>query len=646
MRRTLIAAALAAGLAAPPAASASTYTATLAYPGAPEGWSGQLSPGFVGCAGALATWCPAAGALHAHAAAHAPIAAWSAANLVLAAPPATTIAAADLTLRYRTRDAAVHARVETSTATAGSAYAVTLLADAPAGTTRTVHLAGSGLRRVAAALATDAAVPAGRIASAADDALDVTAARVTLVDGAPPLVALAPPRAGGWYRGRVCLSASATDAGLGVYGVHLDVGGRTVDMLAPASGRRLVPRPVAFSTSLCFDTVPFGDGALTGVATASDGAAAGGNRSAPATFGLRVDNHAPDVSVAAPSATESRSPLIDVGAGDGASGVASVAATVDGAPLALAGAGAGTWRAVPGPLAYGRHVVRVTVADAAGNVADAERVVDVLDATPPRIAGLLPGRGASAPASAVIGFVVRDAGSGVRADSVRVSLDGEDVDASGTLAADGTFRLRPRAPLVPGAHVVHVALADAAGNPATATWGFTVAAPVALRFQRARIAIPAGARTVVELLVRRGVAPVAGARIRFSWAGGLAAGSAVSDAAGRARIVLGGRRGGILVATSGTAVARLRVTLRSVLTLRATPRAGAVVAIAGRLLPAAARGVVIEAYANGRWVGVRALRMTASGRFAARLRLRHGRLYILRASTGTLRSRAVQVWVR
>ena len=202
MRRTLTAAALAAALAAPAAATASTSTAALAYPGAAEGWSGQLSPGFVGCAGALATWCPAPGALHVHAAARGALAAWSAANLVLAAPPATTIAAADLTLRYRTRDGAVHARVETSTAAAGSSFAVTLLPDAATATTRTVHLAGSGLRRIAAALATDAAVPAGRIASAAENALDVTAARVTLTDGVAPVVALVPPRAGGWYRGR------------------------------------------------------------------------------------------------------------------------------------------------------------------------------------------------------------------------------------------------------------------------------------------------------------------------------------------------------------------------------------------------------------------------------------------------------------
>src|SRR5207344_125433 len=116
--------------------------------------------------------------------------------------------------------------------------------------------------------------------------------------------------------------------------------GRTVDMLAPAQAGRLVPRPAAFATSLCFDSAPFGDGALTGVATASDGPTPGGNRSAPATFGVKVDNHAPDVALTATARTEARSPLVDVAARDGASGVASVVVTVDGGALALAADGA------------------------------------------------------------------------------------------------------------------------------------------------------------------------------------------------------------------------------------------------------------------------------------------------------------------
>jgi hypothetical protein len=193
---------------------------------------------------------------------------------------------------------------------------------------------------------------------------------------------------------------------------------------------------------------------------------------------------------------------------------------------------------------------------------------------------------------------------------------------------------------------VRVALADVAGNTASAAWSFAVAAPLTLGFERPRAVIPAGTRTTVALVARRGAAPAGGARVRLAWASGPAAGSVVADATGRARVVLDGRRAGVLVATSGTAVARLRVTLRSVLRLRAAARPGAVVAVSGRLQPAAARGVVIEAYANGRWQGVRALRIGANGRFAARLKLRHGHLYILRATIGTLRSRAVQVWVR
>jgi hypothetical protein len=55
--------------------------------------------------------------------------------------------------------------------------------------------------------------------------------------------------------------------------------------------------------------------------------------------------------------------------------------------------------------------------------------------------------------------------------------------------------------------------------------------------------------------------------------------------------------------------------------------------------------IVIESYAAGRWKAVRTARV-AHGAFSARIRLRRKGLYIFRATTGDLRSRAVQVWLR
>jgi len=59
----------------------------------------------------------------------------------------------------------------------------------------------------------------------------------------------------------------------------------------------------------------------------------------------------------------------------------------------------------------------------------------------------------------------------------------------------------------------------------------------------------------------------------------------------------------------------------------------------------APRAIVIESYAAGRWRAVRTARVT-SGTFSTRIKLRRKGLYIFRATTGDLRSRAVQVWLR
>ena len=71
---------------------------------------------------------------------------------------------------------------------------------------------------------------------------------------------------------------------------------------------------------------------------------------------------------------------------------------------------------------------------------------------------------------------VTDAGgTGVDPNATRITLDGVDVTGEATVTG-AFFNVRPSAPLAPGKHTVVVTLADNAGNAATSSYPFTVAA--------------------------------------------------------------------------------------------------------------------------------------------------------------------------
>ncbi len=335
---------------------------------------------------------------------------------------------------------------------------------------------------------------------------------------------------------------------------------------------------------------------------------------------------------------------------DALSGLVEVSATVGGVAVGLSPNGDGTWQGVPvTPLEYGAHAVRFHATDAAGNVTETVATVTIADRVAPVVDGFTGGAGG-------FSFGARDAESGLRPGSPGVALDGRDVGAAGRFA-DGVFQYATPAPLAAGQHAVIAHVTDNAGNTTTKEWAFTVAAapagpagpkppatlaPLVLRFSVASITVRPGATRITVRALRAATAE-RGLRIRFTWPGNVSGGTAVTDERGIADLMLDGRREGTLVATAGGARAQLVVKKARGVTLVAR-RVRKVVRLSGTVLPAKT-GIVIEAYASGRWRAVRTLRVTR-GTFATRITLKRKGLYVFRATTGDVRSPAVQVWLR
>ncbi len=127
-------------------------------------------------------------------------------------------------------------------------------------------------------------------------------------------------------------------------------------------------------------------------------------------------------------------------------------------------------------LAAGAHSLVFFSVDDAGNAEAPKNVaLDVLlyDVTPPAVV-LTPAVGSTVATTAPqIAAVYSDAGRGVDAASIRLSLDGVDVTAQAVVTASSAV-FTSSAPLSEGAHVVAVQVADLAGNQASAASTFTL----------------------------------------------------------------------------------------------------------------------------------------------------------------------------
>jgi hypothetical protein len=633
-----------AALVAPPA-HAVDYRVDMYYPSADQtGLRAAVGAGFAACgAGASGNLCRTAGAITAHAAPGQAIPAWNGADFVFTPPAGTTILGGSVTMRHRTTDAGVHARLLYHAA--GAPWTSTALADSAVSADTRVEIP-PGVAQFGPSLYARSTVPAGRIASPNSNTLEVLRIGVWLRDAGLPAIALAagtPFADGAWHRGGVCARVTATDGGLGVYAVYLDIDGQRVGAGAPA-GPPLQPRPRAFAADLCVDTRGLHDGYLAAVFRASDGPLAGGNSAPPVLGAIRVDNTPPALAGSLAADTTDRQPEVVVRSSDALSGLTELSAAVGGVAVSLAPAPDGAWRGRPvTALRYGVHAATFHATDAAGNVATGAASVTIADRVPPVVDGFTGGADG-------FSFGARDAESGLKAGSLAVALDGRDVDAAGHFAA-GVFRYAAPAPLGAGGHGVVARVTDIAGNTTTREWTFAIPAvpgapaapaPLVLRFSVPSITLKRGA-THVTVQALRGATAQRGLRIRFAWPGNVAAGSSVTDERGIADVVLDGRREGTLVATVAGIRAQLVVRLARGVTLAAR-RSGRSVRLSGTVLPARA-AIVIEAYASGRWRAVRTLRVRA-GKFATRIVLKRKGLYVFRATTGDVRSPAVQVWLR
>jgi len=98
----------------------------------------------------------------------------------------------------------------------------------------------------------------------------------------------------------------------------------------------------------------------------------------------------------------------------------------------------------------------------------------LLDSVPPAISALTPPDGITVPETRpLISAAIFDFGSGVNWSSLFVTLDEAAIEVTFT---DGGFCYTPRADLLQGEHCVEVSVTDVAGNTATTSWHFTVAA--------------------------------------------------------------------------------------------------------------------------------------------------------------------------
>lgn len=423
------------------------------------GMTAQIAPGVAGCTGGCGSLKLAAGVA---------VPARRQGLLAFSAPAGTTIVNAVIRLRYRTKQPTVSAHVQSRI---GGRWLDGQRLRSVGGTTTTVN-AGRGATAVAVTLTADGAVPARVVRSDAENTVAVSSVQLTVRDLSAPTVAwtAGDPASGGWQRGTLCGAFTAHDTGLGVDHVEFAIGSVQGSTVA-AGGTRLQPRPLDFDGGVCVDTTQVGDGAFGTTLTAVDGGASG-NRSAPLTGLVRIDNTAPVVEYTAPTDPEARVPTAQLAVTDAASGLERVTATVDGLPATVTKA-AGIMQVRPAtPLADGTHRLAWEAVDVAGNVTAGAELFGVLDVTAPSIDGTEP-LGLTTPTAAVVARA-SDAGSGLAADGWRLAIDGLDVTGAADLGVPGVIAYTPVRPWSEGEHAVRVTVVDASGNRAVRAWTFSI----------------------------------------------------------------------------------------------------------------------------------------------------------------------------
>ncbi len=343
-----------------------------------------------------------------------------------------------------------------------------------------------------------------------------------------------------------------------------------------------------------------------------------------------------------------RTPVVSFQVADAGVGVdpAAIAVTLDGTPVAAgASFAAGRFSYVPpAALPFGVHTVSARASDLAGNTSPAlVWSFTVADEEPPVIAGQRPLAGSIVPGATVIAFDMSDAGTGIDAGTLHVSVDGSDVATWGTLTG-GHFSYAP-GNLGAGVHTIAVTVADNAGNLAgPVMWQFAVADPASLALTAAGgpASIVHGHAATLRFSATSNGTGMAGARLLVS------ARPAGSAAFGPARVVTASSAGLAEFAVSPahttvyrveleadpgvraerTLVVHQRVTLAA---SRHRMRRGGTFQLSGRVAPVRGGHVSIQLLTARGWRTVATPRLNARSAFHATVIAALPGRYVLRA---------------
>ena len=297
------------------------------------------------------------------------------------------------------------------------------------------------------------------VADAAGNKGSASASFTVSTDSIPPTTTAAkagPGASNGWYTGAVIVSLTATDVGSGVSATYYSIDGATTPSIYTA------PFTVA------------GDAVHTITCWSTDNA--GNTETPPKTVEVKIDGIGPTLAPSRDPSAEWANGSVDV-----AANAADALSGLDGVTWSYAKDG-GTPVAGPGQTfslsAEGIYQVAFTATDKAGNSKSADITVQI-DRTQPTVSiDVKPIVTSAAPDEVastnynrpVIDFSAEDdGGSGLALNQTSVTLDGKAIAvASGSPLPE---------PLNSGRHTLTITAADNAGNIATTSYDFVVAAP-------------------------------------------------------------------------------------------------------------------------------------------------------------------------
>jgi hypothetical protein len=193
-------------------------------------------------------------------------------------------------------------------------------------------------------------------------------------------------------------------------------------------------------------------------------------RSQPDATAPTIDNTSPQ------GVLRDSRPLISASYADvgGSIATSGVVMTVDGVNItsqATVSASSISYRPATS-LTDGAHTIALRVPDNAGNVGTASWTFTT-DTQAPAISDPAPFEVLSASPGVAISARFADQASGVDVTRVLLTVDGQDVTALARVDATGVVYQAP-SPLAAGGHMVHLTLADTAGNAAELQWSFSV----------------------------------------------------------------------------------------------------------------------------------------------------------------------------